>query len=81
MSAQAQDRFIGGIGKVIDEPLQWQFVEGDTRREPVLDHNFEPPRVVRYVGYRKCMSCPKYFFSLDVVRMRMCECCKSYKSD
>jgi hypothetical protein len=69
------------FGKEITEPQQWAFVEGDRRREPVIDHNFHPPRVVRRVGYRKCMACPKWFWSDDVVRVRICDTCKSYKSD
>ena len=67
------------VGKPIVEPAPWPLVEGDTRREPVIDHNFHPPRVVRYVGYRRCMACPKWFWSEDVIRVRLCECCKSYK--
>lgn len=69
------------FGKEIVEPKPWPFVEGDRRREPVIDHNFTPVRVVRYVGYRKCMACPKWFWSGDVIRVRICDCCKSYKSD
>lgn len=67
-------------GKDIEEPRPWPRVEGDRRREPVLDLNFHPPRLVRYVGWRRCLACPKYFWSSDVIRVRLCDCCKSYKT-
>lgn len=69
-----------GIGKDITEPKQWPLAEDDRRREPVLDHNFRPPRVVRLVGYRKCMCCRNSFWSGDVARVRICDYCKSFKS-
>jgi hypothetical protein len=47
------------------------------RREPVLDPNFDPPRVVRHVGWRRCMCCRGEMWTPDVVRVRLCEVCKS----
>lgn len=37
-------------GRDIIEPAQWH--QRDDRRVPVLDRNYDPPRVVRYVGWR-----------------------------
>lgn len=53
------------------EPQQWQF-DGFERREPVLDTDHNPPRVVRQVGWQRCMRCRKPFFSEDVVGQRLC---------
>lgn len=58
----------------IIEPEQWAY-DGGKRREPVLDEDFYPPRVVRYVGWRCCMKCAKTFFSADMVRVRLCPPC------
>ncbi|QHL91166.1 hypothetical protein GVO57_10485 [Sphingomonas changnyeongensis] len=46
--------------------------DGGLRREPVLDHDYAPPRVVRFVGWARCLRCRRPFFSEDVVRLRMC---------
>ena len=40
-----------------------------------MDPNEEPPRVVRWVGYVRCMSCGRPHFSEDVVRARLCSVC------
>ena len=53
-------------------PQRWP-QDGGARREPVLDVVFDPPRVVRHVGWKKCMRCGKWFFSEDVARLRMCD--------
>lgn len=53
------------------EPQAWPF-DGCARREPVLDHDFNPPRTVRRVGWHRCMRCRRPFFSEDVVRLRLC---------
>ena len=53
----------------------WKF-DGCKRREPVLDLDHTPPRVVRKVGWRVCMKCASPFWSVDVIRVRMCETCK-----
>ena len=37
-------------GRDIIEPAQWP--QRNDKREPVLDPNTDPPRVVRYVGWR-----------------------------
>lgn len=58
------------------EPKEWKF-DGGKRREPVLDLDHNPPRVVRMVGWRMCMRCSTPFWSGDVVRVRMCGECKA----
>jgi hypothetical protein len=54
----------------IIEPDPWPF-DGCVRREPVVDIDY-PPRVVRKVGWHRCMRCARPFFSEDVVRQRLC---------
>jgi hypothetical protein len=54
------------------EPSAWMNDHG-VRREPVLDMDHNPPRVVRQVGWRTCMGCGRWFFSDDVSRLRLCE--------
>jgi hypothetical protein len=54
------------------EPKPWPY-DGGTRREPVLDDDYCPPRVVRKVGWRSCMACAKPFFSEDVIALRLCD--------
>ena len=53
-------------------PERWPCDNG-ARREPVMDMDTDPPRIVRYVGWKKCMRCGKWFFSEDVARLRMCD--------
>ena len=48
-------------GRDIIEPAQWH--QHDDRRVPVLDPNTDPPRVVRYVGWRPCLLCGYKSFS------------------
>lgn len=55
----------------IIEPDPWPF-DGCKRREPVTDVDY-PPRVVRRVGWHRCMKCRRPFFSEDVVRLRLCK--------
>jgi hypothetical protein len=55
----------------LQEPDTWAY-DGGKRREPVLDMDFHPPRVVRKVGWRHCLKCERPFFSEDVVRQRLC---------
>lgn len=57
------------------EPKQWDY-DGGERREPVLDIDHNPARVVRKVGWRNCMACTNPFFSEDVVALRICYYCK-----
>ena len=57
------------------EPKRWDF-DGCLRREPVLDADARPPRVVRKVGWHRCLKCRRPFFSEDVLRLRMCEPCR-----
>ena len=61
-------------GRDIIEPAQWP--QRNDKRVPVLGTNFDPPRVVRYVGWRPCTCCGKKFFSRDVAGVRMCLPCK-----
>jgi hypothetical protein len=68
-----------GMAQPIPEPRPWRYDGDHKRREPVIDPNDN--RVIRHVGYRKCMSCPKHFWSEDVVKLRICPVCKQYKSD
>ena len=55
----------------IIEPDPWPF-DGCKRREPVFDIEIQPPRVVRKVGWHRCMKCRRPFFSEDVLRLRLC---------
>lgn len=53
-------------------PVRWPN-DGGVRREPVLDADHTPPRVVRSVGWRTCIKCGSPFFSDDVIRLRLCD--------
>lgn len=64
---------------LIAEPKPWEFDGDEKRRVPVIDP-FDG-RVIRYVGFKRCMSCTKPFWSEDVSRLRLCIRCKSYKSE
>lgn len=66
------------LAKPIREPTAW-LNDGGARREPVYDHNDNPPRVIRLVGWRKCVACAKLFFSRDVCGIRICDVCKACK--
>lgn len=57
------------------EPLPWPD-DGGKRREQVLDVDHNPPRVVRVVGWQRCMTCRKPFWSDDTRNVRMCRDCK-----
>ncbi|MGH8195731.1 MAG: hypothetical protein ACREQ8_15220 [Woeseiaceae bacterium] len=74
--------FRGGnlVGHDIKEPAPWPPDNG-LRREPVIDRNFRPARIVRHVGHVRCMSCGRWHWSPDVVSVRICAACKSYKSE
>lgn len=54
------------------EPVRWAY-DGGVRREPVLDCDYHPPRVVRKVGWRNCMACGQPFFSEDLIALRLCD--------
>lgn len=43
----------------------------------MLDHDHNPPRFVRHVGWRTCMKCCDPYFSQDVIRLRICDGCKT----
>lgn len=76
------DESRGPVGKEIGEPKPWSFEEGPTRRVAVYDHNWSPPRLVRRVGWVTCISCRRQrFFSCDVVKHRMCDGCRQFKSE
>jgi hypothetical protein len=64
-----QERTLVAEGFV--EPERWDY-DGGERREFVLDMDFNPPRIVREVGWRPCLKCGKPFFTEDVVRLRLC---------
>lgn len=61
------------LGFDIVEPKPWPCDEG-ARREPVIDRNLD--RVVRRVGWRRCMCCSKWMFSPDVSRVRLHDQCR-----
>lgn len=52
-------------------PARWAF-DGGKRREPVYDLDCQPPRVVRKVGWHRCLKCGSPFWSKDVMRLRLC---------
>jgi hypothetical protein len=63
------------IGRPVEEPRAWDF-DGDLlRRADVVDRNYDPPRVLRRVGWRRCMRCARPQFSQDVVAIRLCWNC------
>lgn len=53
------------------EPKRWDY-DGCVRREQVLDADVRPPRVVRRMGWQRCLKCRRPFFSEDVLRLRLC---------
>ena len=55
--------------------------DGGQRRERVLDADHNPPRVVRVVGWHRCMTCRKPFWSEDTRHVRMCRDCKGIERD
>ena len=67
-------------GMDLIEPRRW-LLDGGTRREPVLDPNFDPPRLVRWVGWRSCMHCDHWMWSDDVRRVRMHQECTQPNHD
>ncbi|WDM67920.1 hypothetical protein [Xanthomonas cucurbitae] len=62
------------IARPLIEPERWPN-DGGARRAPVMDPNFDPPKVVRRVGWLRCMCCCRFHFSEDVARARMCVEC------
>lgn len=62
------------IAKPLIEPQPWPF-DGGVRRAQVLNPNFDPPRVIRKIGWLRCMACKRYHFSEDVARVRICSPC------
>ena len=62
------------IARPLVEPERWPN-DGGARRASVMDLNFDPPRIVRRVGWLRCMCCSRFTFSDDVVRVRLCEEC------
>lgn len=63
------------LAKPLIEPERWPFSGDLSRRAPVMDPNCDPPRVVRRVGWLRCMCCGRPHFSEDVARARMCVDC------
>jgi|SRR5690348_8906898 len=62
------------MGRELIEPARWPN-DGGARRAPVMDPNCDPPRVVRQVGWLRCMCCGRHHFSEDVARARLCVEC------
>lgn len=79
------------LGHDID-PMPWAD-DGSARREPVYNHSFLTPRLVRRVGWVNCLSPygndidpvatarPHRFFSSDVAKVRVCRECKRRVND
>ncbi|MFA7460156.1 MAG: hypothetical protein WCY60_04025 [Trueperaceae bacterium] len=63
------------IARALIEPEPWPFSGDLARRASVMDPNVEPPRVVRRVGYVRCLRCSRPHFSEDVVSIRLCLSC------
>lgn len=63
------------IARPLVEPARWPFSGDLSRRAEVLDPDCEPPRVVRRVGYLRCLCCRRPHWSEDVARIRLCEEC------
>lgn len=61
-----------GNGCGFVEPDAWAY-DGGVRREAVLDADHNPPRVVRRVGWQRCIGCGEPFWSEDVIRLRLCD--------
>ena len=62
------------------EPEPWA-CDGGTRREAVIDMDHNPPRLVRHVGWQRCIACRSQFFSEDVIAVRLCGKCKEPERD
>ncbi|XWO45963.1 hypothetical protein JQR89_02530 [[Pseudomonas] boreopolis] len=71
---QVHDPSTVRMGRDVAEPSRWAF-DGCVRRAPVVDTNFDPPRLVRRVGWVGCMTCGRPHWSDDVARARMCVEC------
>lgn len=63
----------------IIEPDPWPF-DGCKRREPVMDED-DRHRVVRKVGWHRCLKCRRPFFSEDVIRLRLCSGAQGCRGD
>lgn len=61
-------------------PKRWEY-DGCVRREPVLDADSRPPRVVRNMGWQRCMKCRRPFFSEDILRLRLCDGSQGCRGD
>ena len=68
--ASAQHRGGNTYGFIV--PERWPN-DGGVRRESVLDTDHNPPRVVRKVGWQRCIACGSPFFSEDVIALRLCD--------
>ena len=71
---QVHDPATVRMGRELIEPVRWPN-DGGARRIPVMDTNFDPPRLVRRVGWLRCVCCGRPHFSEDVARARMCVEC------
>lgn len=64
-----------GIDAGFRLPTRWAF-DGDLKRKaPVLDAD-NGNRVVRFVGFRRCLVCSTVMWTEDVARIRICDDCK-----
>lgn len=71
--AQPRSPYWQGFTEPLPEAWKW---DGGKRREVVLDHDYNPPREVRKVGWNTCLRCGSPFWSTDVIAIRMCGGCK-----
>ncbi|RMH94431.1 hypothetical protein EBB59_01705 [Lysobacter pythonis] len=71
---QVHDPATVRMGRELIAPARWPN-DGGARRTPVMDTNFDPPRLVRWVGWLRCMCCGRPHFSEDVARARVCVEC------
>lgn len=55
------------------EPTPWRY-DGGSCRISVMDP-IRPTRIVRQVGWVKCLCCARHHFSEDVLRIRLCAQC------
>src|SRR5690606_761464 len=60
--------------KPLVEPTRWA-LDGGLRRANVIDPNVRAPRVVRTVGWSRCMCCGRFHLSDDGCRARLCLIC------
>lgn len=64
------------------DPERWSD-DGGAKRVAIYDHNYNPPRLVRRVGWTNCLGDadkPHRILSYDVAKERICTSCKTRQS-